>query len=117
MGQKEVWVQKASGETEPFSVDKLVGSLEKSGAGVEETEEVTAEILDWIYDGISTRQIYRKAYDLLQQKTDFLASRYKLKKAIMELGPTGYPFEHLVGKIFEVMAFAQRQESSCRDAV
>lgn len=105
MGQKEVWVQKASGETEPFSVEKLVGSLQKSGAGQEETEEVTEEILHWIYDGISTRQIYKKAFDLLQQKRNFLASRYKLKKAIMELGPTGYPFEHFVGKIFEVMGF------------
>lgn len=105
MEDTNVRVQKASGETEPFSVEKLMSSLQKSGARDHETKEVAADISNWIYDGISTRKIYRRAYDLLQQKRNILGSRYKLKKAIMELGPTGYPFEHFVGKIFEVLGY------------
>ena len=35
-----------------------------------------------------------------------MAARYKLKKAIIELGPSGYPFEHFVGQIFKEQGFA-----------
>lgn len=105
MKHKDVWVEKASGETEPFSTEKLIGSLASSGASIEETEEIASEITKWIYDGISTRQIYTRAFELLKHKRAHFASRYKLKKAIMELGPTGYPFEFFIGKLFEMMGF------------
>jgi hypothetical protein len=32
--------------------------------------------------------------------------RYSLKKAILELGPTGYPFEILIGQLFQHKGFA-----------
>ncbi|HZH72349.1 MAG TPA: restriction endonuclease [Mariniphaga sp.] len=105
MKQKEVWVQKASGETEPFSIEKLISSLSNSGANIDETEEIAAEITKWIYNGISTRQIYSRAFELLKHKRAHFASRYKLKKAIMELGPTGYPFEYFIGKLFDIMGY------------
>ncbi|MFW6369950.1 MAG: restriction endonuclease [Bacteroidota bacterium] len=99
-------VQKASGETEPFSVEKLIGSLESTGAHPNEIAQIVQNISGWIYNGVTTRHIYRRAYHLLQQKRNHLASRYKLKKAIMELGPTGFPFEHFVAKIFDAMGFS-----------
>src|SRR5690606_11548449 len=40
-----------------------------------------------------------------RKKKKYAASRYKLKKAIMELGPTGFPFEYFVGKILEIEGF------------
>src|SRR5690554_3485725 len=101
MKQKDIWVQKATGESEPFSVEKLIHSLERSGASHEETDEIASDITKWLYDGITTRQIYSRSFELLKQKRANLASRYKLKKAIMELGPTGYPFEFFIGKIFD----------------
>ena len=33
---------------------------------------------------------------LLKKKKSYLASKYKLKKAIYELGPTGFPFERFI---------------------
>lgn len=101
-----VEVQKASGETEPFSVSKLISSLESTGAGQDEIEQIVHNISKWIFNGVTTRQIYKRAYDLLQQKKTHLASRYKLKKAIMELGPTGFPFEHFVARLFDTMGFS-----------
>ncbi len=99
-------VQKASGETEPFSVEKLISSLESSGVGQDEIDRIVRNISEWIFHGVTTRQIYRRAYDLLQREKTHMASRYKLKKAIMELGPTGFPFEHFVAKIFDAMGFS-----------
>jgi hypothetical protein len=101
----EIGVQKASGETEPFSIEKFKSSLQNTGADQDEVDQITDNILQWIYNGVTTRQIYARAYDLLQQKQNHLASRYKLKKAIMELGPTGFPFEHFVAKIFNYTGF------------
>ena len=33
------------------------------------------------------------------------AGKYRLKNAIMELGPTGYPFEHFVGAILRTQGY------------
>lgn len=98
-------IKKASGEEEPFRVNKLKQSLRNAGAEEEVIEKIAEDISSWIYDGISTQKIYSRAFSLLKKKKYYAASRYKLKKAIMELGPTGFPFEHFIGKILEVQGF------------
>lgn len=101
-----VLIKKASGEKEAFDVEKLKESLRKAGAEETIIEQVTREINSWIYDGISTQKIYSRAFSLLRREKKYLASRYKLKKAIMELGPTGFPFEHFMGKILENQGYS-----------
>lgn len=98
-------VKKASGESEPFSRTKLEESLRRSGANSSAINDVVEEILGWLEDGTTTKKIYTKAFSLLQKKRSSMAARYSLKKALMELGPTGYPFEHFVGQIFEHQGF------------
>ncbi|WP_372947189.1 ATP cone domain-containing protein [Mariniphaga sp.] len=102
---KVVTIKKASGEEEPFSVNKLKQSLRNAGADEEIIEQVAEDVNSWIYDGVTTAKIYGRAFSLLRKKKSYTASRYKLKKAIMELGPTGFPFEHFIGKILEVQGF------------
>jgi hypothetical protein len=98
-------VKKASGETEPFSQEKLKTSLRRSGAEDETIAQVVNEIKDWIHDGVSTHKIYVRAFELLRKKRGGLAARYHLKKAILELGPTGFPFEHFIGQIMKHQGF------------
>ena len=98
-------VTKASGEKEPFKTDKLRSSPERSGAGSDITDEIVAEILGWAFDGVTTKEIYSRAFALLRRRKTGPAMRYKLKQAIMELGPTGYPFEHFVGMIFRKQGY------------
>lgn len=105
MSRSTVRITKASGEEVPFSEEKLRSSLERSGATEAQVEKVVGEVHDLLYDGISTRKIYRKAYDILRKKSRPHAARYKLKKAIMELGPSGYPFERFVGSILDQQGF------------
>jgi hypothetical protein len=99
-------VTKASGEDEIFSVEKLKNSLQNAGADEDIIQYIIDDILSWIYNGVTTHKIYSRAFLLLRQIRSHLASRYKLKKAIMELGPTGYPFEHFIGKILEIQGFS-----------
>jgi len=53
-----------------------------------------------LYHGISTKKIYQQAYQLLKDSSRPLAAKYKLKRDIMELGPSGFPFEKYIAAIF-----------------
>jgi len=98
-------VMKSSGDTEKFSRIKLIRSLEHSGADTKAIDAVVREVETKLFDGISSKMIYDLAFSLLRKKELGIAARYKLKKAMMELGPTGYPFESFVGEIFRLRGF------------
>ncbi len=100
-----ILIKKASGEMESFSTEKLKRSLQRSGAADFLIDSIVKDVESWIYDGISSRKIYDRAFALLRKKTLGTAARYKLKNAIMELGPTGHPFEHFVGQVFKLMGY------------
>lgn len=98
-------VTKENGEKAIFSPDKLKQALASAGAGAVEQEKILRLVIPKLYDGIPTRKIYRMAFDLLKKESHRLAGRYKLKNAIMELGPTGFPFEKFMGRILERMGY------------
>lgn len=98
---KDLHVTKVSGDMVPFEEAKLINSLERSGASESIINEVLAEVAKNLTDGIETKRIYRMAFAILKRKTASSAARYQLKTAISDLGPTGYPFERLVGALFE----------------
>lgn len=99
-------VKKASGESQPFNRSKLEESLRRSGATEIDIELVVNEMVEWLHEGVTTKMIYTKAFTLLRKKKKGLAARYSLKKALMELGPTGFPFEHFIGQIFKHEGFS-----------
>lgn len=98
-------IVKASGEKELFSVQKLEYSLHNAGADKTTIDFIVNQISTWISPGISTKDIYKRAFQLLYKEQNSSATRYKLKQAIMELGPTGYPFERFVGHLMEAQGF------------
>lgn len=95
----EITITKASGEQLLFSADKLLRSLSRAGADDERAQVILAEVRNRLYDGITTKKIYRIAFSLLKEKSRHLAARYHLKQAIMELGPSGFPFERYIGEL------------------
>lgn len=95
----DVEVIKHSGERDKFSMDKLKNSLRRSGAPEDLVTEVSNFVRAELYQGITTKEIYNRAFALLKKKKNGFASKYKLKKAIYELGPSGFPFEKFVGAI------------------
>jgi hypothetical protein len=103
--ESTITVRKASGEEEPFDAGKLKRSLLRAGAEDIVAAKIVANIKDWIYPGVSTKKIYYRAISILRSEKTVSALRYKLKQAMLELGPTGYPFEHFVGKIFEAEGY------------
>lgn len=99
MSKPHIEIKKSSGERVAFSLDKLKASLRRSGANDKDVQNILNIVRDELYQGISTREIYNRAYALLKKKKSVFASKYKLKKAIYELGPTGFPFERFVGQV------------------
>ncbi len=105
MKHQDVEIIKFSGERVQFSADKLRLSLRKSGADDHTVEEIIRTVTDELYDGISTREIYNRAFVLLKKKRSTYACKYKLKKAIYELGPTGFPFERFIGALLKYSGY------------
>ena len=101
----KIFITKASGESVPFSADKLKLSLERAGANEDEIDRIIEEISSELYEGISTKKIYRTAFNLLKKDSGHLAAKYHLKRAIMELGPSGYPFEKFIGEILRYQGY------------
>ena len=98
-------VKKASGETEPFAQEKLEKSLRKAGVSEETVAYIVNDVKEWLHDGVSTHEIYARAFGLLKKKSGGTAAKYKLKKAMLELGPTGFPFEHFIGELMKQQGF------------
>jgi len=102
----DIYVIKASGDRVIFDQEKLHRSLDKAGAGLDIITEVIVGLEDHLYDGITTRKIYRQAYKLLDKLSKRNAGRYRLKEAIFELGPSGYPFEYFVGELLKNQGYS-----------
>lgn len=101
MEGKPILITKASGEKAPLSLAKLRKSLERAGAGMEVINLIVGKIEEQLTEGRSTKKIYREAFSMLRKHSKSVAGRYKIKQAILELGPTGYPFEKYVGEILK----------------
>jgi len=105
MKSKNLDIIKSSGEKVKFSLDKLRASLKKTGADKETIDQIIDKVRDELYQGISTKEIYNRAFALLKKKKRYFASKYKLKKAIYELGPTGFPFENFIAAIYKYSGY------------
>src|SRR3989344_5524093 len=100
-----VLITKADGEREPFDEHKLKESLERSRAPREVIENVVKKVTASIRDGMTTEEIYKHAFSLLATGAVPVAARYSMKRAVLELGPSGFPFEDFVGEIFKAKGF------------
>lgn len=105
MKNESLDITKSSGERVKFSLSKLRSSLKRTGADKETIDQIIDKVRDELYQGISTKEIYNRAFALLKKKKSYFASKYKLKKAIYELGPTGFPFERFVGAILKYSGY------------
>ena len=105
MNEESFDIIKSSGEKVKFSLEKLRASLNRTGAEKQIVDQILDKVRDELYQGISTKEIYNRAFSLLKKKKSYLASKYKLKKAIYELGPTGFPFERFVSAILDYSGY------------
>ncbi len=103
--KKDIYIIKADGTREIFDREKLKRSLRKIGTNGTTIDMILAKIEFNLIDGFTTKEIYKQAFSLLKKYQRPVALRYSLKKAIAELGPSGFPFEKYVAQIFKAQGY------------
>ncbi len=98
---EETWITKATGEQVVFDPEKLLRSLRRAGAGRERADAIVREVTAQLRPGMTTKKIFRTAHKMLRKETPHTAARYSLKQALLELGPSGYPFEVFIARLLE----------------
>ncbi len=99
---------KHSGNIVDYNPTKLKQSLLKSGASQMTVSAILKTIEKEIYEGISTKQIYKMAFNLLKKTSSSNAARYNLKEAIRLLGPAGFFFEKYIARLFAAENYETR---------
>ena len=100
-----IYVLNSRGEKEPFSFQKVYRSARRVGASGALAKEIAKIVELEAFPGIRTSEIFRKIERLLLRKAPKPALKFSLKKAMLKLGPTGFPFEKYIGEIFSRMGF------------
>lgn len=99
-------VLKASGKIEPYNENKVKISMEKVGIPEDLQKEILLNIQSKLYENIPTSKIYDNIITFLQNsKYPLGQTKYRLRQAIMDLGPTGYPFEDYVSEILKLEGY------------
>jgi hypothetical protein len=96
---------KGDGDREAFDVSKLERSLEHAGAEESLARDIAEEIAKEVRDGMTTTAIYQQAFSLLHKREHVVAARYSMRRAILELGPTGFPFERFIAELFKARGY------------
>lgn len=91
---------KADGSSETFDPERLVISLMRSGAGEHAARRIAEIITSTVAPGTSSKEIYTRAFTLLRKEARPVAARYALRRALLELGPTGHPFEDFISHLY-----------------
>lgn len=103
-----MYVVKMNGEREIFDANKLRGSLRRAKASESVADAIVKEVQGNLYDGMPTREMYQYVYNALERQEKPTAMRYSLRRALADLGPTGFPFEHFVGELFRAKGYKVR---------
>ncbi len=101
----ELLVAKADGTTEAFDPQKLKSSLHRAGADWPTAESIADDVEKELWSGITTGEIYSRAFALLRDHKRGVAARYSLKRAVLDLGPSGFPFESYIAELFRIEGY------------
>ncbi len=101
-----IQLRKSTGDTQAFSPAKLQRSLRRAGATAEQARAIVQQLP--LHEMRSTADIHAYALAQLKKMHPHLAARYNLKAALLQLGPTGYPFEKFVAEVFRSLGYTVR---------
>lgn len=95
-------VIKADRTIEPFSEEKLMLSIRRAGIPQDIENQVLDHVKSKLYDNIPTSEIYHHIEEFFGNSNDHASkSKYSLKRALMEFGPTGFPFEAYISEVLK----------------
>lgn len=102
---KKITVVKESGELEDYDAAKVRDALRRAGLSGKGADAIVERLERRLYNGITTRKIYKIVYELLEETTPEASHRYNLKRALLEIGPAGYEFEDFTAKLLSLEGY------------
>ena len=112
MSAQKFRIRKSHGGYERFSQKKLYSSLKRSGLSHQQSQIIAKKVSAEIGEGTKTKDIFRKTLQLVKRDSPSAAVHYSLKRAILDLGPTGHHFETYVGKYFQEIGYTTTTRES-----
>jgi hypothetical protein len=103
-------VIKASGLEEQFSSGKIYRTILEAGGSVKLAKKVIEVVKRGYHENITTQEILEIILNELKGFPDIYA-RYDLKRAIMALGPSGFPFEQFFGGILTYYGYKTKVDN------
>ena len=101
-----ITVIKSTGMIEPFSEEKVLQSIRRARISKQLEGQILDHIKTKLYDNIPTSEIYRHILEFLgSSSSPYNKTKYGLKQGIMDLGPTGYPFEDFVAEVLKALSY------------
>lgn len=70
-------------KAEPVLIERVIKTVERK-----------------IYDGIQTSELFKIVFSELKKIKRNVAGKYNLKRSIMDLGPSGFPFEKFIAALW-----------------
>lgn len=113
---KSIFVAKADGTTELYNPDKLLGSLRRAGASEDAATTIARDVEKELWSGISTQEIYSRAFARLREHRHAAAARYSLKRAVLDFGPSGFPFETFIAELYRSEGFDAKVDQIVKGA-
>lgn len=102
-----MYVIKESGKKEKLNLKKLKRTILEAKASEKLANKAVRNVKNKAYPGITTREILQLVLEILKKEPG-IAQRYNLKRAIMILGPTGFPFEKFISKMLKEYGYKTR---------
>ncbi len=100
-------IRKANGTIEEFDEKKLIKAISQTGAKIDVAYDICKYVKDKCAESykdnqpIRTDYIYRLAFKHLKNVSKASALKFSLKRSMLEIGPSGFPFEKFIAHIWQ----------------
>lgn len=106
-------VIKFSGDSEKFDHKKIYRAVRNAGGSKKLASDAVKEVRNLVRENISTREIFEFLLKFLRREPG-VSQRYGIKRAIMSLGPTGFPFEQFFARVLEYHGYKTTTDNKLR---
>ncbi|MBC7766908.1 hypothetical protein H7Y21_02870 [Arenimonas sp.] len=99
-------IRKANGLIEEFDEKKLIKAISQTGAKIDVAYDICQYVKEKCHESyknepIRTDYIYRLAFKHLKNVSKAAALKFSLKRSMLEIGPSGFPFEKFLAHIWQ----------------
>lgn len=109
-------IRKSDNSEEEFIDEKLIGTFCRLGVPRNEASVIVGAVKKELKPNPTTLDIFKSSSKKLFEHNRLIGLRYNLKGAIMQLGPSGHPFEEYIGDILTAKGYHTRVSQILRGA-